>query len=929
MSGPSQDHSNLPCYRLHHYFDKVEVCDRYRDPSNEDNLWEACPHSPCPNRNTRVPRTSLASVWHEDTDPSQIPRITRQRISNPDRSVTPRRPNSQSDRQSEQSAGPSTQQPATPAINPAITSTTSSTFQRKMSSEIFKAFNEVPKLNSDGSNYAIWSERAMITAEGCGVGDYLTQAAPATKEQERNALRAALMLKVPDSIFMTLKSKKEPSEIMKDLRARFGASTAITEANALERLYTLKCTDGKKIQSHLDDLIGIKDKLAEANVVVSDQNFSSAIISSIPNSYKGIVTAYENSIRIHNQSAAVPKAISPTELITILRTEAQSRASSDFISKPKKEEVAASTTPSPRGRGRNRQNSDKDGQHSDQSQTSSGLRCFNCGGRGHKSNVCPTEKKAKFDQSANSATETKLDVNSESSGDAAISATIDEIDEGWAAISCSNPDADERISPAAATALAQLRQSPDAHVTVDIYDSGATSHMTSLFHRLENYREIPIRSIRAANSEAFQAVGMGDLRVLAPNGRNFTRYLLKNVLYTPAMSATLISLGRLDDKGLCLTMFRGKLRITRGLNGESIAEIPKLNGLYRVHHTEAAHVTTTTPAISLLDSYRMKQETERKLPVIDTSQDNEVAAYAHWNEVPVPSTTWGSAHQHAVNLFNRTARSAVNYKTPYETCYGTVAANVTSRTATTERDTVFPSRETPLVEGEYDQFVDQPMDQTPTIDTEWILASAENPYFENPNSEILDRYMPFALSFATYDPFPKGRHTKTLENFAFMRNKPYRQARKTLIFADNPAAIHWNGIKHVYAYLKGTRDLRLTLGDTEDITLTGYSDSDDDRRAISGYPFLFSDAVPWSSKKQNIALLSAAAAEFVAFTHATTETVWLRNFPIEVLKHLSRPCSFTSIPSASTEDLTADTLTKALPSIKAKHFASSNGLFKA
>ncbi|KAF8195171.1 hypothetical protein K438DRAFT_1587216, partial [Mycena galopus ATCC 62051] len=53
---------------------------------------------------------------------------------------------------------------------------------------------------------------------------------------------------------------------------------------------------------------------------------------------------------------------------------------------------------------------------------------------------------------------------------------------------------------------------------LEIYDSGATQHMTPSRHRLTNYRAIQPRGILAADSKKFEAIGMGDMCVQVPNG---------------------------------------------------------------------------------------------------------------------------------------------------------------------------------------------------------------------------------------------------------------------------------------------------------------------------------------------------------------------------------------------------------------------------
>jgi hypothetical protein len=211
-----------------------------------------------------------------------------------------------------------------------------------------------------------------------------------------------------------------------------------------------------------------------------------------------------------------------------------------------------------------------------------------------------------------------------------------------------------------------------------------------------------------------------------------------------------------------------------------------------------------------------------------------------------------------------------------------------------------------------------------------------------------------------------------LEDIAKMKSVPYREAIGSLMYAamgtrpdiafatltvaqfcENPGWVHWEAVKQIYKYLLGTRELELTGA------------SQEHRRAISGYVFMIDGgAISWSSKKQELVTLSTTEAEYVVQTHAAKEAIWFRQLLTQLFDSIDTPTTlFSDSKSAialaedghyhartkhidiryhfiryvidagtiklvycSTDDMTADTLTKALPSVKSKHFAKALGL---
>ena len=135
----------------------------------------------------------------------------------------------------------------------------------------------------------------------------------------------------------------------------------------------------------------------------------------------------------------------------------------------------------------------------------------------------------------------------------------------------------------------------------------------------------------------------------------------------------------------------------------------------------------------------------------------------------------------------------------------------------------------------------------------------------------------------------------------------------------------------------------------------------EDRRAVSGYAFIVDgSAVSWSTKHQEIVSLSMTESEYIAATHAVKEALWLCSLITQVFGPLTQATTLFSdnqlaivlakdhqyhphtkhidirfhfihwvikdgkihLIFCPTDDMVADTLTKALPSPKVKHFAS-------
>ena len=123
---------------------------------------------------------------------------------------------------------------------------------------------------------------------------------------------------------------------------------------------------------------------------------------------------------------------------------------------------------------------------------------------------------------------------------------------------------------------------------------------------------------------------------------------------------------------------------------------------------------------------------------------------------------------------------------------------------------------------------------------------------------------------------------------------------------EKPTARHWNGVKHLLQYLRGTEDLGVyyridTKGEITGYANSGFKTDEVIGKSQTGYIFIKNGApISWKSAKQTVTTTSTNHAELLAFHEASKEAVWLRSMQEILAKQCKMNQKFK--PSVTFED---------------------------
>ncbi|GKB08087.1 ribonuclease H-like domain-containing protein [Tanacetum coccineum] len=172
-----------------------------------------------------------------------------------------------------------------------------------------------------------------------------------------------------------------------------------------------------------------------------------------------------------------------------------------------------------------------------------------------------------------------------------------------------------------------------------------------------------------------------------------------------------------------------------------------------------------------------------------------------------------------------------------------------------------------------------------------------------------------------------------LQYLTFTRPDISYAVQQICLYMHDPCDPHFNALKRILRYVRGTLDHGLQLHVSSASQLTAFTDADwagcpVTRRSTSGYCVFFGDnLLSWSAKRQVTLSRSSAEAEYRGVANVVAKTAWIQNLLLELHAPLTTAtlvyCDNVRVLHVPSRFQYADIFTKGLPTALFLEFRSS------
>jgi len=270
--------------------------------------------------------------------------------------------------------------------------------------KLLEFFIRIPKLLPDGSNWVIFKDRFHFAAAAAVLQKHLdgTDSEPAAlafpvagptpltaaQTEELKAYEASLskwqageaVLKqaiastIPDSLFLDVRKEKTAKLMWDSVSNKREKKSRMVTVDLRRKLQLEKCEENGDVRTHLFKLQTMREDLASMGGSISDEDFTTIVLGSIPYSYDTFISAMSAT------SSLLGTSLSPSNLIDAIGDEADRKAIKS-PTKSKKDKPDAAFAAGQRFQDKRRGNGGP-------SRPKRDVECYNCHKKGHVKADC-------------------------------------------------------------------------------------------------------------------------------------------------------------------------------------------------------------------------------------------------------------------------------------------------------------------------------------------------------------------------------------------------------------------------------------------------------------------------------------------------------------------------------------------------------------
>ncbi|KAK3735648.1 hypothetical protein QZH41_001075 [Actinostola sp. cb2023] len=371
-----------------------------------------------------------------------------------------------------------------------------------------------------------------------------TEVAPAETEVEkftkfvvrRNRALATIVLSVNTSLLYLLGDPEDPVVVWKKLSEQFQKKTWANKLSLRRRLNKLRLQEGDSVKGHIKSITEIFNELAVIGAPMEEEDKVVTLLASLPDKFDMLVTALEANSEVPNMEVVTER----------LFHEENKLKERETVEKPY-EKVMLETKSKDRPK------------------------CHHCGKPGHLKRNCWSLKKEKEKEQQNKPESKPVKHKANVVAADSDSESLGLVTQALAASVCAND--------------------------VWIIDSGATCHMTNDRSSLRDILELtePVH-VQLGDGKVLNATARGTVTLYTVlRGGNEKRCNLKDVLFVPKLSYSLLSVPKATGAGLKVSFDKSECKIVRA-DGATIAVGKKVGSLFHLKYRREVELSNAATA---------------------------------------------------------------------------------------------------------------------------------------------------------------------------------------------------------------------------------------------------------------------------------------------------------------------------------------------